>query len=332
MKGNRLLARFFFVPLGCLTLSYVTMCVYWLVTGCRYGVKVCTSVFVDSLPFTLIISGVAAAVSGTVAIKRIKRFSLAMEKCRKSSGAPEDIAQLDKALGALRYKGAYVSLLRASALLGCGCYDECLGELEGIDLAYLSAEDEEEYFNMLIYCRLMQGEKETALRLYLLSGHYFRRALGRRGTSHIRHTVGMIYYTVGEYDKALRLFEESKKDVERSLQTLFYIEALGSFDVFQIDTSEGGGDTLYGLAELLWVFLVDLNVEDVDAAVNLKQQAFTFHHGLAAQRTNITKSQHSGTIRDDGYQVTLVGILVSIVCVLLNLKAGIRHSRRICQR
>ena len=217
MKGNRLLARFFFVPLGCLTLSYVTMCVYWLVTGCRYGVKVCTSVFVDSLPFTLIISGVAAAVSGTVAIKRIKRFSLAMEKCRKSSGAPEDIAQLDKALGALRYKGAYVSLLRASALLGCGCYDECLGELEGIDLAYLSAEDEEEYFNMLIYCRLMQGEKETALRLYLLSGHYFRRALGRRGTSHIRHTVGMIYYTVGEYDKALRLFEESKKDVERSL-------------------------------------------------------------------------------------------------------------------
>ena len=217
MKGNRLLVRFFFVPLGCLSLSYAAMCVYWLVTGCRYGVKVCTSVFVDSLPFTLIISGVAAAVSGTVAIKRIKRFTSAMEKCRKSSGAPEDIAELDKALGALKYKGAYVSLLRASALLGCGCYDECLGELEGIDLAYLSAEDEEEYFNMLIYCRLMQGEKETALRLYLLSGHYFRRALGRRGTSHIRHTVGMIYYTVGEYDKALKLFEESKKDADCAL-------------------------------------------------------------------------------------------------------------------
>ena len=60
------------------------------------------------------------------------------------------------------------------------------------------------------------------------------------------------------------------RNVERFLQSLLNIEAFRSLDVFQIDAAECWGDFLYGLAELLGIFFGHLDIEDIDAAVNLK--------------------------------------------------------------
>ena len=79
-------------------------------------------------------------------------------------------------------------------------------------------------------------------------------------------------------------------DVEGLLQTLFDVEALWSLNVLKVDAAEGRRNLLYCLAELLRIFLGNLDVEHIDAAVYLKEQAFALHHGLAAHRADVAKS------------------------------------------
>ena len=118
-------------------------------------------------------------------------------------------------------------------------------------------------------------------------------------------------------------------DVECLLQTILDIEALRRLDVLQVDTAEGGGDTLHSFAELLRILFSHFNVKHIDTAVNLEEQTFTLHHGLAAHGADVTKSEHSCSVRDHCHQITFVGVLVSIVGILLNLQTGISHARRV---
>ena len=120
-------------------------------------------------------------------------------------------------------------------------------------------------------------------------------------------------------------------NVERALQTILNVEAFGSLDVLKVDAAESGGYALDGFAELFGVFLVDLDVEHVNATVYLKQQALAFHDGFAAHGTYIAQTQNGSTIADDGYQITLVGIAVGILRILLNLQTGIGYARRVGQ-
>ena len=122
------------------------------------------------------------------------------------------------------------------------------------------------------------------------------------------------------------------RDVESLLQTLFYIETLWRLDVLKVNAAECGSNLLNCLAELHGVFLINLNIEDVDAAVYLEKQAFTLHNGLTTHGTNIAQSQHGSTVRDNCNKITLVRIFVGIIGILLNLQTGISHTWRISQR
>ena len=53
------------------------------------------------------------------------------------------------------------------------------------------------------------------------------------------------------------------RNIERTLQTLLNIETLRGLDVFKVNTAKGWSNAFYGLAELLGVFLVNLDVEHV---------------------------------------------------------------------
>ena len=120
-------------------------------------------------------------------------------------------------------------------------------------------------------------------------------------------------------------------DVERFLQPFLNIETFRCFDVFQIDAAKRRCNPFNGLTKLYGVFLVYLDVEYVDAAIYLEQQAFAFHHGLATHGTNVPQAQHCRAVGDDSNQVALVGIFVSIIFIVLNLKTRIGHTRRIGQ-
>ena len=121
-------------------------------------------------------------------------------------------------------------------------------------------------------------------------------------------------------------------DVQRSLQSFFNGKAFWSLDVFEVDTSEGRRNLLYRFAELVGVFLVHLDVEDVDAAIDFEKQSLALHHGLSAHGADVAQSEHGSTVGDDGNQITLVGVFVNIVWILLDFQTRISHSRRVGQR
>ena len=91
------------------------------------------------------------------------------------------------------------------------------------------------------------------------------------------------------------------RNVQRTFQTFFDIEALRCLDILEVNTAKGGGNTFYSFAELFRVFLVNLNIKHIDTTIDFKEQALSFHHGFTTQGTNITQSQHSCSVRDDSH-------------------------------
>ena len=61
------------------------------------------------------------------------------------------------------------------------------------------------------------------------------------------------------------------RNVEALLKPLLDLEALGRADVLEIDAAEGSADQLASSDDLLDVFAVDLDVEDVDVREALEE-------------------------------------------------------------
>ena len=59
-------------------------------------------------------------------------------------------------------------------------------------------------------------------------------------------------------------------DIKVFLQTLFYIETLGSLDVLKIDTTKWRGYALNCLTELFRVFLVNFDIKDINTSVDFE--------------------------------------------------------------
>jgi hypothetical protein len=118
-------------------------------------------------------------------------------------------------------------------------------------------------------------------------------------------------------------------NVEGLLEALFDVEAFRSLDILEVDTTESGGYALNSLAELLRVFLCNLDIEHVDTAIDLKEQTFTLHNGLTAHGTDITKAKYGCAVRDNGNEVTLIGILIRCIRIFLNLKTGLSNNGRV---
>ena len=90
-------------------------------------------------------------------------------------------------------------------------------------------------------------------------------------------------------------------NVQLFAQPLFDVEAVGRRDVFQVDASEGGGQDLDGLNELVGVFGVQLQVEGVDVGKDFEKDALAFHDGLGGQRANVSQSQNRRSVGDHGH-------------------------------
>ena len=116
-------------------------------------------------------------------------------------------------------------------------------------------------------------------------------------------------------------------DVAVLFQTFFDIEALGRLDVLKVDSTKRGSNTLYGLAELHRVGLIDFDVEDVDAAIDLEEQSLTLHNGFSCQGTDVAQSEHSRTIGNNGYKVAAIGVTERVIGVLLDFETWIGNAR-----
>ena len=115
-------------------------------------------------------------------------------------------------------------------------------------------------------------------------------------------------------------------DGEPLLELLLHIEALGRLDVFEVDAAERRFQRGNVLDELVGVFLVELDVEHIDAGELLEQAAFALHHRLGGQRADVAKAQHGGAVGDDAHQVAACRVLGREARVGLDGEAGVGHA------
>ena len=121
------------------------------------------------------------------------------------------------------------------------------------------------------------------------------------------------------------------RDAHLGLEAALDLEAVGRADVLEVDPAEGRLEQLDGADELLGVFGVELEVEDVDVGEPLEEDALALHHRLAGQGADVAETEHGGAVRDDGDQVALGGVLVGELRIPLDLQARLGDARGVGQ-
>src|SRR5690606_1624678 len=122
------------------------------------------------------------------------------------------------------------------------------------------------------------------------------------------------------------------RDIALLDQRTLDFEALGRLDVFQVDSTEGAGDTLDGINERLRAFGFDFDIENVNTSKTLEQHPFAFHDRLGSQRAEIAQTENSRTIGNNRNQVALTSVLVGVIQVLGDFAHGLSNTRTISQR
>ena len=122
------------------------------------------------------------------------------------------------------------------------------------------------------------------------------------------------------------------RNIHLFLQALFDDETFRRLDVFKVDSTKRRAHQLDRFAEFVRIFSIQFDVDRVHIGKAFEQNRLTFHHRLAAQRTQITKAKNRCTVGNDRNKVALVRIIISQFRVLRDFFTRNSHTRRIGQR
>ncbi len=133
------------------------------------------------------------------------------------------------------------------------------------------------------------------------------------------------------HDRSTVLVIVEYRDVALLDQSTFDLKALWRLDVFQVDTTEGDGDTLDGVDERLWAFRVDFDVEHIDTGETLEQNTLAFHDRLGSQRAQVTQAEDGSAVGNDCYQIALAGVLVGQLWIASDFTYRLGDARAVGQ-
>ena len=132
-------------------------------------------------------------------------------------------------------------------------------------------------------------------------------------------------------DRSPVLVVVEDRNLHRLAQSLFNLETIGRFDVFQVDSAKRGLEKLTEPDNFLGIVAIDLDIEHVHVGKALEQDGFAFHHGFARQSPDIAQAKNRGSVADDRDQIAAVGVFESVVRILFDLKTRLGHARRVGQ-
>ena len=111
-------------------------------------------------------------------------------------------------------------------------------------------------------------------------------------------------------------------NIEFLLEPALDFKAAGSGDVLEVDAAEAGSYHLYGSDDLVRILGVKADGEGVDTAEFLEEDAFALHDGHGRIGADVSETEDSGAVRDDGNRVLLDGIGVGSGGIPCNDAAG----------
>ncbi len=120
-------------------------------------------------------------------------------------------------------------------------------------------------------------------------------------------------------------------DVTLLTEATLYLKTFGSLYILKVDAAECGRQSLDNLYEFFGVLLIYLNVKTVKSGKNLKQQRLTFHYGFSGKSAYVAKPEYGCSIGNHRHKIALARVLIGILGILFNFKAGISYARRISQ-
>lgn len=192
--------------------AYVIMCVYWLCTGMRYGLRSCMNIWLWSY---LVIFILLVILSLYFCFDRRRRINDMAEHSRVYGCDEEYFRMLNDYLG--DELDETQTLVYASCCLESGQYKDCRKALEKVDFKSLSGIEQDEYFNICLYSAILDNEVELANDIYQKARHYFDRAVMSKHNGFILHTLGMLCYINGRLENAYKLFRSAMKNADDAL-------------------------------------------------------------------------------------------------------------------
>src|SRR5690606_9328336 len=109
-------------------------------------------------------------------------------------------------------------------------------------------------------------------------------------------------------------------------------ETFRGADVLEVDTAKRRLKAGDDLNEPMRIFLIDLDVEDVDIRKALEEDSLSLHDGLGRASPDSPAPQHSGAVADDADEIAPRGIGIDEIWLADDLTTGLRDPGRIGQR
>lgn len=164
-----------------LVLSYAVMCIAWLSKGCRYGAQFCINVFSGCDEY----------------FELLEKYLLRQNK--------------DKGHGLLKLAAVYISEKR---------FENCFLTLDRIAFDKLTPLDQNKYFELLLYGRLMSGDISQANEIFVSAEHYFKRGLLDKRNGQMLFTIGLLEYFNERFEAAVKFFDSAEKsrDADKTLR------------------------------------------------------------------------------------------------------------------
>ena len=119
------------------------------------------------------------------------------------------------------------------------------------------------------------------------------------------------------------------RDIQLFFQSRLYLKTFRRSDILQVNAAEAGSDIFYRLDNFFRILGIQTDRERVHAAELLKQDRFSFHYRHRRLRADISKAKNRGSVRNNGYHVSFIGVCINIRLVLMDLPARLRDSRRV---
>ena len=122
------------------------------------------------------------------------------------------------------------------------------------------------------------------------------------------------------------------RNIDHCFQLALNLKAARCGNILQIDAAEAACDQRNGLAEFLRILRTDAERNRLHPAELGKECAFALHDRHCCERTDITETEDSSSVRDDGNEIGSAGQIVGQRRILFDLQTRTRNARRICDR
>ena len=113
--------------------------------------------------------------------------------------------------GLLKLAAVYISEKR---------FGNCFLTLDRIAFDKLTPSDQNKYFELLLYGRLMSGDISQANEIFVSAEHYFKRGLLDKRNGQMLFTLGLLEYFNERFEGAVKFFDSAEKsrDADKTLR------------------------------------------------------------------------------------------------------------------